>query len=152
MLFSKEEYKSSIIKCNNSSTPSPNKLFWKYLKVIIDNSLYLKNFINIVNVCINLGHQPSNFKTSSSIIIPKPNKASYDSSKIFRPIILLNTLSKLIEKVIGKRLQFQSISKNIIHPCQLGRLKQQSIIDARAILTHLICTRWVKNLNQYFSV
>ena len=42
----------------------------------------------------------------TSIIIPKPNKASYDIPKIFRPITLLNTLGKLIEKIIGKRLQF----------------------------------------------
>jgi len=31
---------------------------------------------------------------------------SYNSLKAFRPIILLNTLDKLIEKVIGDRLQF----------------------------------------------
>jgi len=92
---------------------------------------------------------PLYFKTSSFIIISKPNKISYNSPKTFRPIILLNTLSKLIEKVIGKRLQFQSISMNVIYPCQLGRLKQQSIMDTGIVLT---CTRQVKNLNQYFSV
>ena len=41
-----------------------------------------------------------------SIIIPKPNKALYDTLKIFRSITLLNTLGKLIEKIIAKRLQF----------------------------------------------
>ena len=60
---------------------------------------------------------------SMSIIIPKPNKALYNTSKIFRPIILLNMLGKLIEKVISKRLQFQALSKNTIHPCQVGGLK-----------------------------
>jgi len=59
-----------------------------------------------------------------SIIIPKPNKALYNTSKIFRPIILLNMLGKLIEKVISKRLQFQALSKNTIHLCQLGDFKQ----------------------------
>jgi len=50
----------------------------------------------------------------------------------------LNILSKLIEKVIGKKLQFQAISKNIIHPCQLGGLKQCSTTDAGVALTYLI--------------
>jgi len=54
----------------------------------------------------------------------KPNKVSYDSPKIFWPIISLNILGKLIEKVIGGRLQYQSITLNFIHPNQLGRLKQ----------------------------
>jgi len=92
-------------------------------------------------MCINLGHWPLHFKLLSSIIIPKPNKALYDSPKMFRLIVLLNTLSKLIEKFIGERLQFQAISKNVIHPYQLGGLKQCSTTDAGVVLTHLICTR-----------
>jgi len=75
----------------------------------------------------------------SSIIILKPNKASYNTPRIFWPIILLNTLGKLIEKVISERLQFQLISNNFIHPCQLGRLKHQSTTDTGVVLTHLIC-------------
>ena len=124
MPFSEEEFKSSIIKCNNLLTPRPDKLFWRHLKVIVNDSLCLKNFINIANAYINLGYWLTHFKILSSIIIPKPNKASYDSLKTFRPIVLLNTLSKLIEKVIGERLQFQLIFKSIIHPYQLGRLKK----------------------------
>ena len=120
----KDELRSLIAKCNDSLDPRPNKLSWKHLKIIINDTSYLKNFINIANAYINLGHWPLYFKTSSSIIIPKPNKVSYDSLKAFRPIVLLNTLSKLIKKVIGKRLQFQLISKNFIYLCQLGGLKQ----------------------------
>ena len=104
------------------------------------------NIVNIANACVNLGHWPSHFKLLSSIIIPKPNKASYNFSKIFCLIVLLNTLGKLIEKVIGERLQFQSTSKNFIHHNQLRRLKQHLTIDTDNFLTHLICSGWVKNL------
>ena len=117
MLFSEEEFKSSIIKYNNSLTLRPNKLLWRYLKVIINNRICFKNFINIANMYINLDHWLLYFKISFSIIIPKPNKVSYNSFKTFRPIILLNMLGKLIEKVISKKLQFQLISKNFIYPC-----------------------------------
>jgi len=55
------------------------------------------------------------FKILTSIIISKPNKALYDISKMFRPIVLLNILGKLIKKVIDKRLQFQALSKNVIY-------------------------------------
>ena len=80
------------------------------------------------------------------IVISKPNKSSYDSLKSFRPIVLLNTLGKLIEKVIRERLQFQVISNNFIHQSQLGRLKLKSTTDADIALTHFICTGWIKNL------
>ena len=81
------------------------------------------------------------------IIIPKPNKSSYNSLKSFRPIILLNTLGKLIEKVIGERLQFQVISNNFIHQSQLGGLKFKSTTDAGIALIYFIYTGWVKNLS-----
>jgi len=124
MPFSEEEFRSSIAKCNNSLTPRLYKLSWKHLKIIVNNTSCFKNFINIANVCINLGYWPLHFKTLLPIIIPKSNKASYNSPKAFRPIVLLNMLGKLIEKVIGKRLQFQLIFMNFIHLYQLGKLKQ----------------------------
>jgi len=117
LFFSKEEFLTFINKCNNASTPRPDKLSWRHFKTIIHNLLCFENFINIANTCINLGHWLLHFKMSTSIIIPKPNKISYDIPKTFRLIVLLNTLSKLIKKVIGERLQFQSLSKNMIHPC-----------------------------------
>ena len=63
------------------------------------------------------------------IIIPKLNKLSYNSPKSFRPIVLLNTIGKLIEKVIGERLQFLIISNNFIHSSQLRGLKFKSTIN-----------------------
>jgi len=94
--------------------------------------------MNIANDCIDLGYWPNHFKRSSTVIIPKPNKSSYDLPKSFRPIVLLNTLGKLIEKVIGERIQFHVIANNFIHPSQLGGLKFKSTIDVGVALTHII--------------
>ena len=135
----------SINKCNNTSTSGPNKLSQRHLKVIIHNLSYFKNITNIANTCINLGHWPLHFKTSTSIIIPKPNKALYDISKIFKPIIILNIFSKLIKKVIDERLQFQELSKNVIHLYQLDSLEQQSTTDTNIVLTYFIYVDKVKN-------
>ena len=115
LLFSEAESVSSINKCNNSLTSGPNKLSWKHLKCIIKDTVYLKKIINIADTCFELGYWPLHFKVLTSIIISKLNKNSYDFSKAFRPIVLLNILGKLIEKVIGERLQFHSISNNFIH-------------------------------------
>ena len=100
--FLKEEFKNAISKCNNFSASSPDKISWKILKRVINIDDYLVSIVNIANAYINLEHWPLHFKLSTSIIILKPNKSLYNSSKSFCPIILLNTLSKLIEKVIGK--------------------------------------------------
>jgi len=118
--FSRTEFKSAIRKCNDSSAPGPDKLTWRHLKLIIKNNECLSNIINIANSCINLGHWPKYFKISTTIVIPKLNKSLYNHLKAFYPIVLLNTLGKLIEKVVAERLQFIVTSNNFIHPSQLG--------------------------------
>ena len=144
--FAEEEFISSLTKCNSSSTPGPDKLSWKHLKIILKDSTCLKNTISIANTYIDLGHWPSCFKISSAVIIPKSNKASYDSPKAFRPIVLLNMLGKLIEKVISDRLQLHMVSNNFIHHSQLGGLKFKSTTNAGVALIHFIYTGWVRNL------
>ena len=92
-LFLKEEFKSAIKKCNNLSAYRLDKISWRLLKRFINDKFCLHFIINIANVCINLGHWSSHFKTLTSIIILKLNKSLYDSSKFFQSIVLLNTLS-----------------------------------------------------------
>ena len=79
------------------------------------------------------------------MIIPKLNKKVYDQPKSFCPIVLLNTLGKLIEKVIAKRLQFTVTNNNFIHPSQLRGLKFKSTTDTSIALTHIIRSEWAKN-------
>ena len=143
--FLKEEFRWALIKYNNSSAPGSYKLTWWHLKAILKQDICLSYIINIMDVCIDLGHWPSHFKCSSTVIIPKPNKPTYNHPKFFHPIILLNTLGKLIEKVITKRLQFYIIRNKFIHSSQLGSLKFKSTMDAGIALTHVIWSGWVKN-------
>ena len=79
------------------------------------------------------------------MIIPKPNKPVYDYSKAFCPIVLLNTLEKVIEKVIAERLQFIVTGNSFIHPSQLDSLKTKSTSDAGIALTHIVHSGWTKN-------
>jgi len=137
-LFSKNEFRSAISKCSDSSALGPDKLTWRHLKFIIKDNSCLINIVNIADAYINLGHWPEYFKISSTIVIPKTNKPLYDQLKAFRPIVLLNTIGKLIEKVVADRLQFTVASNNFIHPSQLGGLKFKSTTDAGITLTHIV--------------
>ena len=137
--FLEEEFISAIVKCNNSSAPGPNKLSWGHLKHVVKDKMCLGNIIAIANACIEIGYWPNHFKNSMTIVIPKPNKTVYNSPKFFRPIVLFNTLEKLIKKVTGDRLQFHIISNDFIYQSQLGRLKFKSTTDMGIALTHFIC-------------
>jgi len=78
--------------------------------------------------------------------MPKLGKPAYDIPKAFRPIILLNTLGKLIEKMIARWLQFNAVKYSILYPNQLGGVAQQSTKDAGMFLMHLVWAGWAKGL------
>ena len=142
--FSNEEFTSIIEKYNNLSVLSPNRILWKYLKAVVKNTEYLNNIVNIGNIhvlCINPVYWLLHFKLSSLVIIPKPKKAFYDSSKIFCSIILLNMLKKLIKKIIDEKLQFQLILKFFIYLNQLREFKQHLSMDTGHFITFLIWSK-----------
>ena len=154
------EFEDAINKYSSFSTLGPDHISWNYFKGIVDNAKCITNIINIANFCINLGYWSLHFKKSLTIIIPKPNKSLYNTPKTFCPIILLNMIGKLIEKVISNRLQVHSIASNFIYPNQLEGIEQHSTTDAGIFLTHLIWAGWMKgfhtstlvfNITQFFS-
>ena len=144
-LFFKEEFRQAINKCNNSSVSGLDKLTWHHLKSILKQDDCLNNIINITDTCINLEHWLNYFKCSSIVVIPKPNKLVYNQPKSFYSIVLLNTLGKLIEKVVAKRLQFIITKNDFIHLSQLGGLKFKFTTDTGIALTRIVWSGWVKN-------
>ena len=72
------------------------------------------------------------------MIIPKLGKPAYNTPKTFRPIILLNMLGKLIEKIIVRWLQFDAVKYSILYPNQLGGVVQWSTEDTGVFLMHLV--------------
>jgi hypothetical protein len=80
------------------------------------------------------------------VVIPKPGKPLYDTPKLFFPIVLLNTLGKMFEKVLSNRLQFEAVKHGVLHPNQFGGICQNSTKDADCFLTHIVCTGWCAKL------
>ncbi|KAF7761993.1 hypothetical protein Agabi119p4_9985 [Agaricus bisporus var. burnettii] len=143
--FSQHELRQALSKCAKNTAPGPDHITWNVLKHITKTrTKIVKFFVMIANASIEQEHWPQHFKSSVSVIIPKPSKPSYDRAKAFRPIVLLNTLGKLIEKMIANRLQFESLEHQVIHSCQTGGICQRSTEDAATVLAHHVRAGWSK--------
>ena len=136
--FSLLEIQEALKACSNISAPGPDHITWWYLKHILSNNTCTIGILSLANTYLSLHHWPRHFKESVFVIIPKPGKPAYDTPKAFRPIVLLNTLGKLIEKMIARRLLFDAVKHGILHPNQLGGVAQQSTEDTGVFLTHLV--------------
>jgi hypothetical protein len=129
--------------CLSHSAPGPDHVTWTHLKRILLDSIVSGKILSLADACLQVGYWPSHFKESVSVIIPKLGKPSYSTPKSFQPIVLLNTLGKLIEKMISTWLQFDGIKFGVFHSNQLGGIQQQSTEDAGLFLTHLVKVGWV---------
>ena len=60
----------------------------------------------IFSASVRLGYFPTQWKTAKIVVLRKPGKDDYTISKAYRPISLLNTLEKLLEAVMARRLLY----------------------------------------------
>ena len=67
-------------------------------------------------------------------------------TKAFKSIVLLNILSKLIEKMIVRQFQFDAVKYSILHSNQLRDVAQWSTKNAGVFLMHLVQAGWAKGL------
>jgi len=117
--FSALELMEALATCSSLLSPGLDHGTWVHLKKIVAEPQCLNVFIKLANACLMVGRWPKHFKESVSVIIPKPGKPSYSAPKAFRPIALLNTLGKLIEKMLSNRIQH-----DLVDPNQFGGIRQ----------------------------
>jgi hypothetical protein len=84
------------------------KLNWWFgiqLKELLQEGLL--NLMYILNAIIRLEYWPKSLKQAQFIMLPKPGKNPIDITS-YRPISLLPTISKVLEKLILKRINKES--------------------------------------------
>ena len=125
---------------SNSSAPGPDHITWHHLKQILSHDQVANDVCLMFNNVCSSGTWPSWFKDSISIIIPKPKKPDYSVPKAYRPIALLNMLSKLLTKIIAHHMQHNAASHSLLHPGQCGGVQKHATIDAGLALLDFINT------------
>lgn len=141
--LSKKEEQSTQIKANNEPMRTPDKDTFVNPEEICQIIKNLKNrkapgkdgitnqmlknapnkvimfIVAIANATMRLNIFPNKWKTAKIIMVPKPNKPRTDPTS-YRPISLLPTISKIIEKTIQTRLQDETEDLNILPDHQFG--------------------------------
>lgn len=80
-----------------------------------------------INACIKLSYWPTSFKTAKIVPILKSGKPPSDAHS-YRPISLLNSLGKILEKLIYSRLIDHIEDKQLLPDFQFGFRKGHSTI------------------------
>ena len=110
------------------------------LKMIANSEDVLAALCTLFNGICRHGVWPAWLSESSSVIIPKPKKVDYTVPKAYRPIALLNTVGKLLTKVIAHRLQHDAAAFGLLHEGQCSGVQKHATIDAGLVLLDFINT------------
>ena len=97
---------------------------------------------SIINNSIGTGIFPNELKRAR--VVPIFKKGSSENPNNYRPISILNTISKIFERHVANQLREFLTENNIIHPTQSGFRKSHSCLSA---LTYMIDT-WMKEIDE----
>ena len=90
-----------VITNTKQRAPGPTKITTLQLKHLPDNMIRL--LTRIFNLTLSLGYFPSSLKHAHMIFIPKGNTSQHKVEN-YRPISLLDTHGKLLDKILNNRL------------------------------------------------
>jgi len=116
----------TALRLSRKTSPGHDNIHYIQIKQLPDIAKSLLS--QIYQQCLELAYFPSTWKTAITILLPKPNKNLADPNN-FRPISLLPTLGKTLERIINNRLVTTINDKNLIPGTQAGFRKGRSTQD-----------------------
>ena len=119
-----EEILQAIKFAPPNKAPGTDGIPNKVLKIITRQ--ILKVLYYIYNASMTIGYCPQHFKDSVTVALRKPGKGDYTTPKSYRPIALLNTVGKLLEFIIAKRISAVAEKLNLLPPTHMGGRKLRS--------------------------
>ena len=133
--ITENEVQFNIKECSKISAPGYDKIPTVFLQKLHPRAI--THFTSLLNQIFHSSTFPSNWKLAIVIPILKPNKDP-TLPLFYRPISLLSTLAKILEKILNKRLTWFLESNNLINNSQYGCRKGRSTTMALTELDALI--------------
>jgi len=133
-----EEIATALSKCSPTSAPGPDGIPYSVWKQV--NKVNPTVLLHLLAPLVLLGYHPASLKGSNGVVLDKPGKPSYESPSSFRIIVLIRTISKILERIIAARLLAAARLRGLLHPNQCGSLPGLSTYDACLTLTNDVRT------------
>jgi len=94
-----DEVVRALARSSPSSAPGPDKTPYSVCKRILRVAPHLIH--DLLQPLVAYGFHPPTLKKADGIVLDKPGKPSYDSPSSFRVIVLLQTFSKILERIMN---------------------------------------------------
>lgn len=137
-----DSVKGTVFDCAPMKAPGPDGIQnWIWHTVWLKVSHHITFLFKMITLH---GIIPQDWKTAKMVMLPKPGKPDYTAPGAYRPITLLNTLSKIFEKHLTTTLSGQFESNHLHHSGHYGCRPHHSSQEAMVHLTSWIQEQWAK--------
>ena len=134
-IFTEEEWIKTIGELSVKSAAGPSGINYRILKKLpLD---FIKFILRFYNVCFRTSCNPTVWRNSNIIPIPKPEKFSYNISNT-RPIALLDVFRKTMTKMVTNRLSNILSENSILTGHNFCRLKEESTVTLLNVLNNVM--------------
>lgn len=139
--FSTEEFLDALSSARPFKAPGTDQIFFilvRQLPIEVTDQL-----VTLCNRCLSLGYWPTVWKTAKVVPVKKAN-APVGNVQSYRPISLLSSLNKTLEKLVLKRLISWEGVEEVLPSEQFGFRAKHSATHQAARLAHTIA-EWKRN-------
>jgi hypothetical protein len=139
-IIKEEEIQSALRYLTNDKAPGPDQIPNRILKEA--QEWLTPHLLKIFNATVRIGYHPRAWKEAITLALRKPNKEDYTAVGAYRPIALLNTMGKLLELVMSRKLSLLAETYHVLPETQMGARKGRSTESALQLLTEQVHTIW----------
>lgn len=117
------EIRKAITQAPSNKAPGEDAIPNLILKEIVE--FILPHLYRIFNACMTIGYCPEHFRTSVTVVLPKPGE-DHSIPKGYRPIALLNTIGKAMEFILAKRIAYLAETHGLLPTTHMGGRRLRS--------------------------
>jgi hypothetical protein len=134
--ITKEEICRSLKAAKGTTAPGEDgipTLVWKHLWEYLQTAI-----THIFAKSVELGYYPKRWKQARIVVLRKPGKPDYTVLGAYHPISLLNTLGKVLEAVMARRLLFWAETYKLLPEMQFGGRPGHNMEQALLVLANAV--------------
>ena len=139
-IVTKSKVTELIRRLKPDTAPGPDGITNRIVKLCSEKMSDL--LTPLFQACIDQAYHPRAFETANIIIPRKIVKDDYTAPNTYRSIVLLNTLGKVMESIISKKITHLAETYRLLPDTQMGARRGRLTETALELLTEQIHTVW----------
>lgn len=148
--ITEKEVVDAIRAVSPLKAPGPDGIANRALQA--GDGLLTPHLTRVFNRSLRLSYCPEHFRQSTTVVLRKPGKTNYAAPKSYRPIALMNTIGKIMDAVVARRLSYLTEKHCALPATHIGGRKMRSTENALHLVTKQIHEAWNKKPSQVASL